>query len=121
MKTGVRTSPCAVRRTPVRAAPSVARTSKTGAFEPSPVVRPASTDCDELSTDPWKQTRLVAAGPWPVETSPLVRPSSEKVQQTFHRSQDEHRVAEGVEAVALLDREGIETARLFDAREGHHE
>src|SRR5262249_39820647 len=110
MKTGVRTSPCAVRRRPARAAPSVARTSKTGAFESSPVVRPASTDCDELSTVPWKHARLVTSGPGPFETSLLVRPSSEELQQTFHRSQDEHRVAEGIEAVALLDRERIEAA-----------
>ena len=34
---------------------------------------------------------------------------------------DEHRVAERVEAVALLDREPVEPARLLDARERHHE
>src|SRR6266540_2798323 len=37
------------------------------------------------------------------------------------RSQHEHRVAEGVEAVPLVDRDPVEPARLLDARKGHHE
>ena len=36
-------------------------------------------------------------------------------------SKDEHRVAEGVEAVALLDGELVQAAGLLDAGEGHHE
>src|SRR5688572_9141643 len=36
-------------------------------------------------------------------------------------SEDEHRIAERVEAVALLDRAPVETARLLDAHERHHE
>src|SRR5579871_1965180 len=40
---------------------------------------------------------------------------------TRSRSQDQHRVAEGIEAVALRDRDLVEPARLFDAREGHDE
>src|SRR5687768_2624499 len=35
--------------------------------------------------------------------------------------EDQHRVAEGVEAIALRDRELVEAARLLDSREGHHE
>ena len=65
MNAGVGTSPCAVRSTPARAAPSVAVSTK--------------------------------------------------------RSQDQHRIAEGVEAVALVDREPVELARLLDAGERHHE
>jgi hypothetical protein len=39
----------------------------------------------------------------------------------FRRLEDEHGVAEGVEAVALLDREPVEATRLLDPGEGHHE
>src|SRR5262249_9514814 len=37
------------------------------------------------------------------------------------RLEDEHRVAERVEAIALLDGDPVETARLLDARERHHQ
>src|SRR5581483_12284464 len=36
-------------------------------------------------------------------------------------SEDQHRVAEAVEAVALLDGEAVEPPRLLDAGERHHE
>src|SRR4249920_1188084 len=39
----------------------------------------------------------------------------------FEASQDQHRIAERVEAVPLLDRELVEPKRLLGACEGHHE
>src|SRR5215207_2783260 len=36
-------------------------------------------------------------------------------------SSDQHRIAEGVEAVALGDREVVQSPRLLDPRERHHE
>src|SRR4051812_33631341 len=83
MKTGVCTSPCAVRSTPARAAPSVAVTSKADMSRCQAPLRV----CNGLSTG----------------------------------SEDEHRVAEGIEAVARLDREPVQPARLLDAGECHHQ
>src|SRR5688572_25208860 len=102
MNAGVGTSPCAVRRTPARAAPSVAVTVKlTTRFRASlgsiraPRVR--------FSALPSKAGGGTGC---PGYTRGL-------------RSQEEHRIAEGVEAVPLLDREPVEAPRLLDAREGH--
>src|SRR5207248_5559203 len=76
MKAGVGTSPCLVRKTTARAAPSVAITVK--------CVIGLVTLCHEAS-------------------------------------KDEHGVAEGIEAVALRDRELVQVPGLLDADEGHHE
>src|SRR5207249_3522089 len=38
-----------------------------------------------------------------------------------NESQDQHRIAERVEAITLLDRELVEAPRLLDAGERHHE
>src|SRR5688572_118934 len=35
--------------------------------------------------------------------------------------EDQHRVAERVEPIPLLDRDLVEPSRLLDSREGHHE
>src|SRR5918993_559716 len=70
MNAGVRTSPCAVRRMPARAAPSVAMTSRTATVD---------------------QLRDTVAGRGRRRTARGMA------------SQEEHRVAERVEAVALLD------------------
>src|SRR5438105_15773063 len=76
MNAGVGTSPCAVRRTPARASPSVAVTVNVS-------TRASVAVCPHL--------------------------------------QDEHRVAERVEAIALIDCEPIQAPRLLDAHEGHDE
>src|SRR2546430_8921723 len=44
-----------------------------------------------------------------------------RLRQMFHRSEDQHRIAEGVEAIALGDRDLVEAPRLLDTGEGHHE
>ena len=49
------------------------------------------------------------------------RPFAARLGPDRAASEDEHRVAEGVEAVALLDGEAVEAAGLVDAGEGHHE
>src|SRR5262249_35607720 len=41
--------------------------------------------------------------------------------EEYHASEDQHRVAEGVEAVALVDRETVQLTGLLDAHERHHE
>ena len=51
-------------------------------------------------------------------------PSRQKSRHSFALRgliRAEHGIAEGVEAVPLLDREPVEPARLLDPREGHHE
>src|SRR5580765_6401268 len=97
MKAGVGTSPCAVCRTPARASPSVATRSKlmrSTFFDLVPLRAPRM----HLG---WLRSKRVEARGGP--------------------SQNQHRVAERVEAIPLLDRDLVEPPRLLHPRERHHE
>src|SRR5207244_8721215 len=101
MKAGVRSSPCAVESTPARAAPSVAFSANPSTKPPHPLPFfgwgwPA-TLAPAASVSAFRAR--VCDGSVPMECRFLHGAAS------VARSQDEHRVAERVEAVPLLDRE----------------
>src|SRR5919109_1229216 len=97
MNAGVGTSPCAVRRTPARAAPSVAVTAKLMVFS-SPCL---ATFRAPSRNSPFVRSKAGGGTGWPLE--------------------NQHGVSERVEPVALLDRDPIELPRLLHSGERHHE
>src|SRR5262245_31067153 len=104
MNAGVGTSPWAVRRTPARAAPSLAVTVKlTARF----LHAFGTVGAPLASVFALGSKAGGGLGCPELQGAPV--------------SQHEHRVAEGVEAVPLLDRDPVEAPRLLDAREGHDE
>lgn len=84
-------SPCAVWTVPARAAPSVVSSEK-------------------QVTGPRLDESNVGTGLQPDSDTALHPPS-----------QDQHRVAEGIESVLLLDRKSVEVAHDLDSGERHHE
>src|SRR5688500_527046 len=138
MNAGVATSPWAVLRTPARASPSVAANVK-------PTGRPVAWERVEGGGrarprggggQSGLRRGVVGGGggggggggrggpPPPSRRRGLVGetrfPPRERAKGE-RRSQDEHGVAERVEAITLFDRETIEAPRLLHSREGHHE
>src|SRR4029453_2233986 len=138
MNAGVGTSPCAVVRTPARAAPSVAVTRSAAApclarsrgpggrfaeadgrrsgpgrlVRPAPAVRRHGPVHQVGPTVPGSPAPVPGTGAWPSGTRGPVRNVS---------SQYEHGIAERVEAIVLGDRELVQPPRLLHAGEGHHE
>src|SRR5262245_13341267 len=65
----------------------------------------------------------VGMSPCAVFTTPVLAAASRAVtvKVLTRGSDDQHRVAEGIEPVSLLDRDAVELERLLDAGEGHDE
>src|SRR5262245_49255258 len=117
MNAGVGIAPCAVSRSPARAAPSVALT-----------VNALTVRCAHCRGGYRKERRTLGATPrlHPLrayrESAHAWETGSCRISaNTRSPSQQEHRVAEGVEAVPLGDRDPIELARLLHSGERHDE
>src|SRR2546423_89916 len=149
MNAGVGTSPCAVCTTPARAAPSVATSVKLSLTTPR-TMRVRARQSARLSTAPARGRARAGGSARAPQRAPRAEPgcraTSPRASRTartrraslrararrgcartratrsrFASSQDQHRIAEGVEAVLLFDRKLVQASHLLDTGERHHE
>src|SRR2546428_2485344 len=127
MKAGVGTSPWAVWRIPERATPSLAVTVKL-------LLRDViSASLDRVRHDHAlrvarrgagaRRSRLRSRGRPARGAAPALalRPALAPLRDARAPSEHQHRVAERVEAIPLLDRDPVQPARLLDPTERHHQ
>src|SRR4051794_9878975 len=149
MNAGVGTSPCAVCSTPARAASAVAVSVKLPVTRPRTRQARARRSARLATAPPRGRARArgsVQAQQQAPRATPCCRAASPRALSTARirrancrarvrracartrairsrsvRSQDQHRIAEGVEAVLLFDRDLVQAPHLLDTRERHYE